>query len=121
MKTILYIDNSESHRFLLQEALSEEGYELFASGSIEEALSQFTDVEPDLLILELRQEDAKEENFQKLKKQYPDIPWIGYSTFAQCPGEFSEWVDFYLTKSSETDGIKNLIKALRDLRQVSGE
>ncbi len=121
MKTILYIDNSESHRFLLQDALSEEGYEVFALGSIEEALSQFTGVEADLVILELRQKGANEENFQKFKKQYPHIPWIGYSTFAQCPEEFREWIDFYLTKSSETDGIKNLIKALQDLRQVSGE
>lgn len=120
MKTILYVDNSESHRFLLQEVLSEEGYEVFTSGSIEEALSQFRG-EADLLILDLRQEDAKGKNVQKIKKRYPGIPWIGYSTFAQCPEEFREWVDFYLTKSPETDGIKNLIKALRYLRQVSGE
>lgn len=120
MKTILYIDNSEGHRFLLREALLEEGYEVFTSESIEDALLRSTGVKPELLILELRQMDAKKENFRKLKRQYTGIPWIGYSTFDQCPDEFSEWVDFYLTKSPETDSIKNLIKALQDLRQASG-
>ncbi len=121
MKKILYIDSSESHRMLLQEVLSEEGYEVFTASSIEEALSQFRGIEADLLILELRQENAKGKNIQKIRKQYPDIPWVGYSTFAQCPREFSEWLDFYLTKSSETGEIKNLIKALWDLKQICGE
>ncbi len=112
MKTILYVDNSESHRFLLREALSEEGHEVFASESIEDALSRFTGVKPNLLILELRQMDAKKENLQKLRGQYTDIPWIGYSTFARCPGEFSEWVDYYITKSSDIDELKRLIKNL---------
>lgn len=121
MKQILYIDNSESHRLLLQEVLSEEGYEVFTSDSVQNALSGFPGLKPDLLILELRQEDAKKENFQKLKRRYQEIPWVGYSTIAECPSEFSEWIDFYFTKSSETDEIKNLIKALWDLKQVSGE
>jgi DNA-binding NtrC family response regulator len=121
MKTILYVDNSESHRFLLREALSEEGYEVFTSESIEDALSQFTGVKPDLLILELRQMDAKKENFRKLKEQYPGIPLIGYSTFTQCPGEFKEWIDFYLTKSPETDEIKSLVRVLSNLNQISQE
>jgi CheY-like chemotaxis protein len=41
MKTILYIDNSESYRFLLQEELSEEGFEVVAASSMEEALSKW--------------------------------------------------------------------------------
>lgn len=121
MKTILYIDNSESHRVLLQEVLSEEGYEVFTLESSEDTLSQFTGVRPDLLILELRQKDAKKENFQKLRKQYPETLLIGYSTFAQCPSEFTEWVDFYLTKSSEVSEIKGLIKTLWNLKRISGE
>jgi len=42
----------------------------------------------------------------------PDIPWIGYSTFFQCPREYKEWIDHYIPKLPQTDGIKKLIKGL---------
>jgi len=112
MKTILFIDESESHRFFLQEELSEAGYEVFTAKEIEEALSKWRDFNPDLIILELRQESLKKETFQALKKQYPNIPWIGYSTFVQCPEEYKQWVNFYMQKSSEVNGLRNLIGSL---------
>jgi CheY-like chemotaxis protein len=40
MKTILYIDHSESHRLLLQEELAEEGYRVVIKDGIEETLSK---------------------------------------------------------------------------------
>ena len=79
-------------------------------GSIEEALYELSGINPDLIILELRQKRFIKENFENLKKKYPDIPWIGYSTFYQCPNEYKEWVDHYLPKSPQIDGIKKLIK-----------
>lgn len=112
MKRILLIDASESHQFLLQEELSEEGYDMIAANSIEEALSKHEEINPNLIILELRQRDVKEENLRKLKDQYPDPPLIGYSTFTQCPDEFEKWISFYFPKSWETDGLKGLIRTL---------
>ncbi|OGP90122.1 MAG: hypothetical protein A2157_17455 [Deltaproteobacteria bacterium RBG_16_47_11] len=112
MKTILYIDHSESHRFLFQEELAEEGYKVVTGDGIEETLSKLKGVNPDLVILELRQRNPKEETFERLKERYPSIPWIGYSTFKQCPEEFRKWVQFYLPKSSEMNGLKELIKCL---------
>lgn len=112
MKTILYIDHSESWKFLLQEELEDEGYQIVTAGSIEEALSALNGVTPDLIILELRQKRFIKENFENLKKKYPNIPWIGFSTFYQCPGEYKKWVDHYLQKLPQTNGIKNLIKGL---------
>jgi len=112
MKTILCIDDSESHRFLLREELSEEGYKVVTANNIEEVLSKHTDFNPDLVILELRQRNANEESLVKLRKQYPNTPWIGYSTFTQCPEEFKKWVQFYLPKSCEIDELKGLIKCI---------
>ncbi|MGD0916000.1 MAG: response regulator [Thermodesulfobacteriota bacterium] len=66
MKTILFIDESESHRFLLQEDLSEAGYEVLTANEIEEALSKWRNSNPDLIILELRQESLKKETLQAL-------------------------------------------------------
>lgn len=110
MKKILFIDDSESFRFLLKEELSEEGYKVVTANSNEEVLSKDREFSPDLIILELRQKNVKEESFEQLKKQYPNIPWVGYSTFNQCPEEFKEWVHFYLQKSWETEGLKGLIR-----------
>jgi len=112
MKTILYIDHSESWKFLLQEELSEEGYQVVTAGSIEEALSELNGINPDLIILELRQKRFFMENFENLKKKYPNIPWIGFSTFYQCPNEYKKWVDHYLQKLPQTSEIKKLIKGL---------
>jgi DNA-binding NtrC family response regulator len=112
MKTILYIDHSESWKFLLQEELSEEGYQVVTAGSIDEALAKWGEIKPDLIILELRQKRFIKENFEHLKEQYPDIPWIGFSTFFQCPSEYKKWIDYYMPKLPQTDGIKKLIKDL---------
>lgn len=90
MKTILCVDDSESHRFLLQEELTEEGYQVLAANNNEEVLSKYREFCPDLIILELRQRNAREKSFEELKKQYPSIPFIGYSTFPQCPKEFKQ-------------------------------
>lgn len=112
MKTILCVDDSESHRFLLSEELSEEGYRVVTANNNEEVLSKFREICPDLIIVELRQRNAKEKSFEELKKQYPSIPLIGYSTFPQCPEEFRKCVQFYFPKSSEINGLKGLIKCL---------
>jgi two-component system response regulator len=112
MKTIIYIDHSESYRSLLQEELSEEGYQVVTANNIEGALSELRGVNPDLVILELRQNRLSEEIFEKLKNKYPGVLWIGYSTYFQCPEEFKKWVNFYLPKSSKIEEIKTLIKSL---------
>jgi DNA-binding NtrC family response regulator len=112
MKTILYIDHSESWKFLLQEELTEEGYHVVTTGSIEEALPELNGINADLIILELRQKRFIKENLENLRRKYPYIPWIGYSTFFQCPREYKEWIDYYIPKLPQTDGIKKLIKGL---------
>jgi len=90
--------------------LSETGYKVATANGIEEVLSEYRDFNPDLIILELRQMNAEERCLAELKKQYPNIPWVRYSTFTQCPEEFKKWVHFYLQKSWETEGLKRLIK-----------
>lgn len=112
MKTILYIDHSESYRLLLQEELSEEGYELATAVSIEDALARFKNLTPDLIILEFRQQRIKEKSLENLKKYYLNIPCIGYSTFTQCPSEYKRWVDYYLPKLPYMEDMKMLIKDL---------
>ena len=112
MKKILYIDHSESWKLLLQEELEDEGYQIVTAGSIEEALSALNGVTPDLIILELRQKRFIKDNFENLKKKYPCIPWIGFSTFFQCPNEYKKWIDHYLQKLPRTSEIKKLIKGL---------
>ena len=112
MKTILYIDESESYRFLLQEELSEEGFKVVTAKNNDEVLSKYREFNPDLIIMELRQKDVSEESFKKLKRMYPNIPWIGYSTFIHCPDEFKKWVHFYFPKSYEIAELKRLIKYL---------
>ena len=113
MKTILYIDQSESFRLLIKEELSQEGFQVATAGSLEEAILNWQAVQPDLVILELRQNRLSEEVFERVKNRYPEVLWIGYSTYFQCPEEFKKWVNFYLPKSSRIEEIKMLIKDLK--------
>jgi DNA-binding NtrC family response regulator len=112
IKTILFIDESESHRFLLSEELAEVGYKVVTAASPDEVLSRHGNIKPDLLILELRQKTTPQEGLERLKKAYSNIPWVGYSTFVQCPDSFKDWIHFYQSKSSEIQALKNLIKSL---------
>jgi len=112
MKTIFYIDNSEIYRLLLQAELSQEGTHVVTAGSIEEALSKWKELNPGFVILELRQNKLSGEVFEKLKNTYPDVLWIGYSTYLQCPEELKKWINLYLPKSSKIGAIKTLIESL---------
>jgi len=60
MKTILFVDGSESNWLLLHEELSEEGYKVVTANDNEEVLSRFTEFNPDLITLEVRQKNARE-------------------------------------------------------------
>ncbi len=60
MKTILSIDESENYRFLLQEELSEKRYQGVTGERIEKTLSKLGCINPDLIILELRQKRFRE-------------------------------------------------------------
>jgi DNA-binding NtrC family response regulator len=106
MKTILFIDESESHRFLFSEELAENGYDVITAGNNDEVLSRKRKIKADVLILELRQKSVARESFEKLKKRYANIPWIGYSTFDRCPDDFKKQVDFYFPKSVRLDDLK---------------
>ena len=112
IKTILFIDESESYRLLLSEELAEVGYKVVTAASPDEVLSRHENIKPDLLILELRQKTTPREGLEPLKKKYSNIPWIGYSTFVQCPGSLKNWIHFYLSKSAEIQALKNLITSL---------
>lgn len=110
MQTILYIDHIQSHRFLFQEELSEEGYRVVTAKSIGEVLSTGRDLAPDLILLELRQPTLQKEEMENLKRCFSGVPCIGYSTFAQCPDEYRKWVDDYLPKWSSMEEVKKLIQ-----------
>lgn len=113
MKTILYIDESENFRVVLKEQLSKEGYRVLTASSSKDALSRIKRAKPSLIILEFGQKNGGEEPFKRLKNQYPNIPWIGYSTFIRCPDEFRKWIHFYLSKSRNINELKVLIKFIR--------
>jgi len=110
MQTILYIDHIQSHRFLFQEELSEEGYRVVTAKNIEEVLSTKRDFAPDLITLELRQPTLQKEKIENLRKCFPGTPCIGYSTFDQCLDEYRKWVDGYLPKWSSMEEVKKLIR-----------
>jgi CheY-like chemotaxis protein len=111
MAKIIFIDNSEPHRFLIQEELGEAGHEVAAASDHEDALLRCGDLKVDAVILELRQKNIGWRTFEKLRRQHPGARFIGYSTFPECPDQFIQWVDFYVSKSANMDPLKDLMRA----------
>jgi len=98
----------------------EEGFEVITAKNIEEALLTLKGVKPDLLILDLSEKATREESFDKLKKKYPDIPWVGHSAYVECPCEFKKWINYYISKSPEIGvGKEPLNKVLLGFQSVS--
>ena len=113
MAKLIFIDNSEPHRFLIQEELGEIGHEVVAVRDHEDALLKYGDLKVDAIILELRQKNIGWRTFEELRKQHPRARFIGYSTFPECPDQFRQWVDFYVPKSSNIDPLKDLMRGVR--------
>ena len=112
MKTILIIDPFENHRYLLQEELQEAGYRVITAGDIRGARSEPPKRKPAVIVVEVSGLNGHAERLDDLKMNYPQIPWVGYPTWIQCPERYKRWVNFYLPKSSDLDPLKNLIHSL---------
>lgn len=61
MPTILIIDDDRGIRVLLEDVLSDAGYEVIAAGSAREALGVLEAVHPDVILLDLSVPEGEEE------------------------------------------------------------
>ncbi len=110
---ILVVDDDPSIRMLYKEELEDEGYEVVAASSGEEALKLFEEEDPDLVTLDILMPDMDGiQVLRKMKEKKPRLPII-MSTAYDYRDDFAVWAsEAYVVKSSDTTELKETIKRL---------
>jgi hypothetical protein len=93
MKPILYLTSSEGHQWFQERLFL--NYKATMSNN-KETPSKILRTQRRLPVLPLRHDKAEENPSKESKKRHPGIPRMGYPTPIRCPGQYAEWIVFYL-------------------------
>jgi DNA-binding NtrC family response regulator len=107
-KTILLVDDEESIRNLYQNELEERGYRVLTAGDGQKALDVLLkESDLQLVITDIRHpEPDGRELIRRIKKEWPKMPVIIHTTFADGKGDKVFWeAEAYVVKSSDVDGL----------------
>ncbi|MFX0202637.1 MAG: response regulator [Candidatus Hodarchaeota archaeon] len=120
MSKILIVDDDYAIRFLYEEDLTEEGYEVITLAGWQGLLETVAQERPDLIILDAKiGEHDGLKVLQDIRTAYYDLPVVlctAYPVSKYDPRCVA--ADFFIEKSSDLTGLKNNIKmALENRKQ----
>jgi DNA-binding response OmpR family regulator len=118
MKKILIVDDEESIRFLFQEELEEEGFEVEVAMNGEEALQKLLRFKPDLITLDIKMPGMDGiETLKKIRETERKIPIIMCSAYGEYKQDLTTWAsDAYIVKCADLTELKSTIRKLLGLR-----
>jgi DNA-binding response OmpR family regulator len=118
MKKILIVDDEESIRFLYQEELEEEGFEVEVAMNGEEALQKLLRFKPDLITLDIKMPGMDGiETLKKIRETERKIPIIMCSAYGEYKQDLTTWAsDAYIVKCADLTELKSTIRKLLGLR-----
>lgn len=121
MPKILVVDDEEPIRFLYEEELRDEGYEVLSIASGQGLVERIEQEGPDLVILDIKLADSDGlALLQEIRNRYYDLPVIlssAYEVFKRDVKAIA--ADAYVVKSSDLTPLKKAIR--RALEGKSGE
>ena len=113
-KKILAIDDEEDIRFILEEELTDEGYEVHTLGDPTQALDKIEEIQPDLILLDIKMPQLSgTELLGLIRDRYYDLPVIlltAYSSFKRDIASVA--CDHYVVKSGDLTELKERIKKI---------
>jgi len=117
-KKILAIDDEEDIRFILQEELTDEGYEVYTLGDPTQALDKIEEIQPDLVLLDIKMPQMSgTELLGLIRDKYYDLPVIlltAYSSFKRDIASAAS--DYYVVKSGDLTELKKRIERIFKVR-----
>jgi two-component system response regulator (stage 0 sporulation protein F) len=124
MARILVVDDEEYIRQYYSEELSEEGHEVFTTGSGHELLRRIDVLNPAGVILDIRLTDSDGlDLLQEIRGRHNDLPVIlcsAYDTYREDPKALA--ADYYVVKSFDLGTLKQAVQraleAELSMRQV---
>ena len=120
MIRILHIDNDDDIRFLYEEELTEEGYEVIGTSSCEGILDKIAQSNPSIIIFEPKAPKTDGlDILQKIRIIYYNIPVIISTACSDLRYDLRSMVaDYFVIKSFDLTGLKLRIKMALDCRKV---
>ncbi len=113
-KKVLVVDDEKNIRLLLNEELTDEGYDVITAENGSLALEMIQTEKPDLVTLDIKMpgEDGLSV-LRKIRETEYDLPVIICSAYSVYKSEFSAVAaDHYVVKSSNFDELKIKIKEI---------
>jgi len=116
--TILIVDDEENIRWLYKEELEEEGYNIKAAASGEDALQMVPEIKPDLVVMDIKMPGISGvDTLIKIKEIDKNIPVILCSAYGDYKQDFSTWAsDAYVVKAASLDELKKAIREVLEKR-----
>jgi len=111
-KKILVVEDEEALRFLYEEELREEGYEVLNARNGRDALLQLEAGKPDLIILDIPMPDMNGmEVLNRILEKKRKIPIILNTAYAGYRQDLMSWgADAYVMKSADLKELKEKIR-----------
>ncbi len=117
-KKILAIDDEEDIRFILEEELTDEGYEVYTLDNPTQALDRIEEIQPDLVLLDIKMPQMNgTELLGLIRDRYYDLPVIlltAYSSFKRDVTTAAS--DYYVVKSGDLSELKKRIERIFRIR-----
>jgi len=117
---ILIVDDEENIRFLYEQELLDEGYEIILARDGVECLDMVTRHAPDLIILDIRMPRMDGlEAIGKIIEINKHIPIIINSAYSVYKDDFMSWAaDAYVVKSYDLDSLKSTIRDVLEKKHL---
>jgi DNA-binding response OmpR family regulator len=120
MKKILIVEDEEGLRFLYEEELKAEGYEVFTAQNGREAIKQLEKVKPDLVVLDIVMPVMNGmEALGRIVGKDRNIPVIINTSYPGYREDFMSWAaDAYVMKSTDLQELKDKVRELLEKKKV---
>ena len=120
MAKILIVEDDEAQRFLYEEELQEEGYEVVLAKNGLEALKCLEESTFDLIVLDVRMPEMNgTEVLGKISSRYKEIPVIIHTAYPEYRNQFiSLMVDGFVLKSADLSLLKSTIRGLLEKKKT---
>lgn len=123
MATILLVEDEANQRLLYQIELEEEGHEVVVAESGGQALRRVEEVQPDLVVLDLRMPEMDGISvLERMMDMNPRLPVVIHSGYERFKDHFMTWAaDAYVVKNSNPNVLKGAIDRVLLERGMAGQ
>jgi DNA-binding response OmpR family regulator len=118
MSKILVVDDEQNIRFVFNELLTEEGYDVFEAQSTEDTFDILNRELIDLVLLDIKlRSESGLDILKRITWEFPDTPVLLCSAYVSFQNDFETWLaDGYIVKSSDPEDLLEKVDKVLKMR-----